>query len=191
MKEIIAQHIAIALGILQKEAQIPRFELPEIINVETPKIESAGDYTTNIALVLAKKAQKSPDELAVLICSHLPVDTYLVSAQAGYINFTFSFDFTSQALNKILIEGVVIKSSKVRKINNEFISANPTGPLHIGNGRGGYFGDSLTRLLRLTGHQVISEYYVNDGGEQIIKLGHSVLKDTEAVYSGEYIEKNS
>lgn len=69
-------------------------------------------------------------------------------------------------------------------VNNEFISANPTG-LHLGNGRGGFFGDTLSRVLRKTGYAVTNEYYVNDAGEQVVKLGHSVLKDNEAVYAGE------
>jgi arginyl-tRNA synthetase len=189
MKQIIAQHIISALQRLLDEGQVPLFELPKIITVEPPKLPGAGDYTTNIALILAKQVKKSPQELAQLICGHLPVDTYLASAQAGYINLTFSFDFTSKELNRFLIERMVYQVSVAKKINNEFISANPTGPLHIGNGRGGYFGDSLTRLLRLVGHQVTSEYYINDGGEQITKLGHSILKDEEAVYEGEYIEE--
>jgi arginyl-tRNA synthetase len=189
MKEVIAQHIRSALQNLQQEGQLPVFDLPEAISIETPKLAGVGDYTTNIALTLAKQVKKSPVELAELIASKLPKDTYLGAAHAGYINLTFSFDFTSKALNQFLTEGIRLPVQKAKKINNEFISANPTGPLHIGNGRGGYFGDSLTRLLRLAGHQVTSEYYVNDGGEQIIKLGHSVLKDTEAVYSGEYIDE--
>jgi arginyl-tRNA synthetase len=75
------------------------------------------------------------------------------------------------------------------KVNNEFISANPTGPLHLGNGRGGFYGDSLSRVLRKAGFDVTSEYYVNDGGGQVEKLGHSVLKDSEAVYAGEYVDE--
>nr|MBP7060923.1 arginine--tRNA ligase [Candidatus Moranbacteria bacterium] len=74
-------------------------------------------------------------------------------------------------------------------VNNEFISANPTGPLHLGNGRGGFFGDTVARVLRKTGYAVMNEYYVNDAGEQILKLGHSVLQDNEAVYTGAYIEE--
>jgi arginyl-tRNA synthetase len=70
----------------------------------------------------------------------------------------------------------------------EYISANPTGPLHIGNARGGFFGDALARILKKAGYSVSTEYYVNDAGEQVMKLGHSVLKDEEAVYGGEYID---
>ena len=74
------------------------------------------------------------------------------------------------------------------KVNNEFISANPTGPLHLGNGRGGFYSDSLARVMKKAGYDVTNEYYVNDAGEQVMKLGHSVLKDAEAVYGGEYID---
>lgn len=75
------------------------------------------------------------------------------------------------------------------RVNNEFISANPTGPLHLGNGRGGFYADSLARVMKKAGYDVTNEYYVNDAGEQVMKLGHSVLKDSEAVYGGEYIDE--
>jgi arginyl-tRNA synthetase len=76
-------------------------------------------------------------------------------------------------------------------VNNEFISANPTGPLTVGNGRGGFYADCVARVLRKAGYEVTNEYYVNDAGEQVMKLGHSVLKDAEAVYGGDYIEQLS
>ncbi len=193
MKEQIAQDIRGILGSLQKEGVLPDFSLPEHSAVEPPKSKEFGEYSSPIALVIAKAAGKSPMEIALILAEKLSGNAYLVqAAQPGHLNFTVSDSVLTETIEKIQKEqekyGAPIHKNG-KKINNEFISANPTGPLHIGNGRGGYFGDSLTRLLRKMGHQVTSEYYVNDGGEQITKLGHSVLQDEEAVYGGEYIEE--
>lgn len=168
------------------------FELP-VISVEEPKSLNFGEYTSNIALVLAGLAKRNPVELANILAEALKNDAYTVSAAApGYLNFRLNDSVLTERLSLILeSQGEYGAPEKPggKKINNEFISANPTGPLHMGNGRGGYFGDSLTRILRKGGHQVTSEYYVNDGGEQVVKLGHSVLQDDEAVYGGEYIQE--
>lgn len=168
------------------------FTLPEI-NVEEPKAADFGEYTSNIALVLAKQVKKNPLELAQNIAENMPDEKYTVAVAApGYLNFTLRDTLLIKRVQEILKAqenyGIPEKPES-KKINNEFISANPTGPLHIGNGRGGYFGDSLTRLLRKVGNAVTSEYYINDGGEQVIKLGHSILGDEQAVYGGEYIEE--
>lgn len=192
MKELLAQHIRENLLKLQREGSLAEFPLPEVISVEPPKAPEFGEYTSNVALVLAKVAKKNPLELATVLAAALSSEEYRAEAMTpGYINFTLHDAVFARTLQEILDAKGEFGAPAVpqgRKINNEFISANPTGPLHIGNGRGGYFGDSLTRLLRKMGNHVTSEYYVNDGGEQITKLGHSVLKDEEAVYGGEYIE---
>jgi arginyl-tRNA synthetase len=112
-------------------------------------------------------------------------------APPGHLNFFLSQETLGQVVNTILEEGQAYGTLDIgrgQKINNEFISANPTGPLHLGNGRGGFFGDTLARVLRKAGYSVVNEYYVNDAGGQLVKLGHSVLKDSEAVYGGEYID---
>jgi arginyl-tRNA synthetase len=193
MKEVIAHNIRAILMTLQKEGSLPIFEISKNIAVEPPKTPEFGEYTSPIALTLAGTAQKNPLEIATLLAGKLTGADYAVEAVApGHLNFTLTDKVLTEVLQKIQKEqgGYGVPAVLQKKIiNNEFISANPTGPLHVGNGRGGYFGDSLTRLLRKMGHEVKSEYYVNDGGEQITKLGHSVLKDEEAVYGGEYIEE--
>lgn len=113
------------------------------------------------------------------------------AVRPGHINFYLSDTAYAETLIHILKEGNRYGNSMQgdgEKVNNEFISANPTGPLHLGNGRGGFYADSLARVMKKAGYDVTNEYYVNDAGEQVMKLGHSILKDSEAVYGGEYID---
>jgi len=113
-------------------------------------------------------------------------------ANPGYINFYLSEKYLQNKIEEINSQKGNFGKNQIgqgKKINNEFISANPTGPLHLGNGRGGFYGDVVSNVLRKVGFEVINEYYVNDSGEQVIKLGHSVLKDREAVYGGVYIDE--
>jgi arginyl-tRNA synthetase len=113
-------------------------------------------------------------------------------AKPGYINFFLSPAYLEGVLGDVLAKESHFGDSEIgagTKVNNEFISANPTGPLHLGNGRGGFYGDALARILRKAWFDVTNEYYVNDAGEQVVKLGHSVLKDAEAVYAGEYVDE--
>lgn len=193
MKNLLEQKIRTILEELQKAGALSDFVLPEI-RVERPKDEQFGEYTTNIALVLAKLAGKSPMEIAELLKDKLALGELekIEVVKPGYINFYFSQKALVGVVEKVLGDGSQYGSSEIGKgvkINSEFISANPTGPLHLGNGRGGFYADSLSRVLRKAGFDVTNEYYVNDGGEQVLKLGHSVLKDDEAVYGGEYIEE--
>jgi arginyl-tRNA synthetase len=192
MQKKIEQDILDALRAAQTKGILPVFELPAV-TVEQPKVADFGEYTSNVALAVAREAKQSPMVIAAALEQELSNPAYAVSVAApGYLNFLVTDAVLTENLQRILTEkeqyGSVVQEVPLT-INNEFVSANPTGPLHIGNGRGGFFGDSLTQLLRKMGHQVTSEYYVNDGGEQVVKLGHSVLKDDEAVYGGEYIDE--
>ncbi len=186
--------------------------------IERPKDDRFGEFTSNVALVsfaffahaLNEKANqeiifadqnkrfdvKNPITLAQKIVEKIEerkVDFVekVEVAGPGHINFYLSQREITSVVERILNEGEKYGASTVGqgiKVNNEFISANPTGPLTVGNGRGGFYADSVARVLRKAGYEVTNEYYVNDAGEQVMKLGHSVLKDTEAVYGGEYIE---
>lgn len=193
MKQMLQKKIEEALRVLQQERKLPDFLLP-LVTVERPKDEQFGEYTTNIALVIAKQAKQNPMELAELLRVKLFSDTFekVEVVRPGHINFSLGQTEFVSTVEKILKEGKQYGSSIVGqgvKINNEFISANPTGPLTVGNGRGGFYADSLANVLRKVGSEVVDEYYVNDAGEQVLKLGHSVLKDEEAVYGGEYIDE--
>ncbi len=198
MKEKIAQLIEAAIRHLQETEMFHSFDIP-VIEVVRPKDDQFGDYTSSIALVLSRLAKKSPMELAEKIREQLTenneqgdVFEKIEVVAPGYLNFIFSRAHLTNVMKEIMERGSEYGASDIgigKKVNNEFISANPTGPLHLGNGRGGFLGDSLSRILRKTGYAVTNEYYVNDAGEQILKLGHSVLKDSDAVYAGEYIDQ--
>lgn len=198
MKERIAQMIEETLRRMQETEMLPLFDMP-VIEVIRPKDDQFGDYTSSVALVLSRLAKKSPMEIAEKIKEQLvgnneqkDIFQKIEVVAPGYINFTFSQVYLAGLVKEILDRGSDYGAVNIgggKKVNNEFISANPTGPLHLGNGRGGFFGDSLSRILRKMGFVVTNEYYVNDAGEQILKLGHSVLKDSEAVYTGEYIDQ--
>lgn len=198
MKEDIKKLVEKAVLEAKKAQKWADFDMFEI-SVEYPKSEQFGDYTSNIAMILAKKVGKSPMEIAGQIAVLLNGDIAekdnfekIEVVAPGYLNFFLSKKYLQNVVEKIEKEKKDFGNSELGKnikVNNEFISANPTGPLHLGNGRGGFYGDSLSRVLRKAGFEVASEYYVNDAGEQVMKLGHSVLKDEEAVYGGEYIEE--
>ncbi|HLC95608.1 MAG TPA: arginine--tRNA ligase [Patescibacteria group bacterium] len=193
MKLVLEQKIRESIIALQEEGQLSSLNMPEI-HVERPKGEQFGDYTSNIALMLAQQVKKSPLVLAEMIQEKLLlVECEKIEVvKPGYINFFLTQEQLTALLSHVLSERSSYGNNTAGQgiqVNNEFISANPTGPLHLGNGRGGFFGDVLARILRKSGYMVINEYYVNDAGEQTQKLGHSVLKDAEAVYGGEYIEE--
>jgi len=166
------------------------------IEVEYTKNDNFGDYTTNVSMNLAKVLQKNPMEIAEMIKTQIIQQNCfelkkIEVASPGYINFYLAESYLQNVIRQILEkkdEFLQATEKKTEKISNEFISANPTGPLHLGNGRGGFYGDVLSRILRKRGWEVVNEYYINDAGEQVMKLGHSVLKDDQAVYGGEYID---
>lgn len=193
MKEKIAARLKQVFGELMESGELTRFELPLIL-VARPTEESFGDYTTNIALIAAKLAGTNPRSLAELVAKAftLPEVAKTEIAGPGHINFFLSDAAYAETLQHILGEGGRYGNSMQgdgERVNNEFISANPTGPLHLGNGRGGFYADTLAHVMKKAGYDVTNEYYVNDAGEQVMKLGHSVLQDSEAVYGGEYIEQ--
>lgn len=192
MKEKIELALRECLTQLFDEGKLGRFDLGKL-TLTRPTDEQFGDYTTNIALVIAKELGLKPRDIAELIVDNItsPLVDKVEIAGPGHINFSLSDAAYTETLAHILKEEGRYGNSMQgdgEKVNNEFISANPTGPLHLGNGRGGFYADSLSRVLEKAGYDVTNEYYVNDAGEQVMKLGHSVLQDNEAVYGGEYIE---
>lgn len=192
MKEKISLALKNVLTGLMENGSLVHIELPAL-QIMRPTEEAFGDYTTNIALTLAKPTGMSPRDLAEAIVKEfaLPEVARTEIAGPGHINFYLSDTAYAETLTHILKVGSRYGNSMQgdgEKVNNEFISANPTGPLHLGNGRGGFYSDSLARVMKKAGYDVTNEYYVNDAGEQVLKLGHSILKDGEAVYGGEYVE---
>ena len=147
--------------------------------IDIPKDRKNGDYASNIALVLARSLHKKPMDIASEIVEN--IDSEIVSevkiAEPGFINFKLSYDYVRENLKEILREKSNYGRCNIgnnKKIDLEYVSANPTGTLHIGHGRGAVYGDSLARILKFIGFDVTREYYVNDAGNQMNNLGISI-----------------
>lgn len=152
----------------------------EQITLERPKLIEHGDFSTNIAMVLAKQVKKNPREIAQSIIDNIEKNNLFKKieiAGAGFINFFLKNEALISVIQEILQQkkayGANTKGGN-KKIQIEFVSANPTGPLHVGHGRGAAIGDSLARLLEFSGWQVTREFYYNDAGAQIDNLTKSV-----------------
>jgi len=191
-------------------AALTRMELPwpEKLLIEPPRERKFGDYSANAALLLAGPAKQSPRALAEAIAADLRANDAssqferIEVARPGFLNVTFAPGFWRTILSDVSPAGPAYGASDLgrgRKVQVEYVSANPTGPLHIGHGRGAALGDSLARLLKKTGHEVSREYYINDAGRQMRILGDSVwlrlrqlagrdVPDLEDFYRGDYIK---
>lgn len=166
----------------------------EKIKVDYPP-EGMGDFSTNVALLLAKKVGKNPVEVAEKLQSELSKEDKFEKieiAKPGFINFFMSDKVIQDTVFEINKQKNNYGNSELgagRKIHLDFVSANPTGPIHVGNARGGPLGDTLSNIFEKAGYEPYREYYVNDAGNQVEILGHSILGDSEAQYNGEYIEE--
>jgi arginyl-tRNA synthetase len=153
---------------------------PAQVVVERARDPQHGDFASNIAMRLAKPARRNPRELAQAIIAALPANPLVAKAElagAGFINFRLSQDAWLAELRKVAAEGDRYGHSQVggrRKVMLEFVSANPTGPMHVGHGRGAAYGATLGNLLAATGHDLYLEYYINDAGRQVDILGVSI-----------------
>ena len=205
MKENVSCLIEKTIRSLVESGRLPFLEKVEVI-VEFTRDKSHGDLASNIAFTLSKSCRMNPRDLANLILQNIPTTSFLDHCEvagAGFINFFLSKD----ALSKILLE--IIEKEERFGCNNEgknapiiieFVSANPTGPLHVGHGRGAAIGDSICRLMRANGWNVQSEFYYNDSGQQIRNLALSVQARCLGInpqnadwpddgYCGEYINE--
>ena len=158
------------------------FELePGVVMLEIPNKKGQGDYSSNIAMRLTKQLKKNPRDIANMIVDGLEGLAILDKVEIagpGFINFFVKADVLSEIIHEVLEKdkdyGRATLKDK-RTINLEYVSANPTGQLHIGHGRGAAWGDSLSRILSFAGYDVLREYYVNDLGNQITMLSHSLF----------------
>lgn len=192
MKQEIRAAIAGVVNVKYGGVNLPDF------SVEVPENAEHGDYAVNIALILGKFLGKNPQIIADELKPALASDRWQVeSAGPGFLNFYLSDKSIFSELAKILKKkGKYGRGAdKGVKIQVEFISANPTGPLTLANGRGGFLGDVLSNILEFSGYKVEREYYINDTGNQIITLGKSLiavlglLPEEENFYKGAYIKK--
>ncbi len=176
-----------------------------LFEIEKPKRADHGDFSTNLALILQGKTGLKAREIASILVEELnkePLFQKIDIAGPGFINFWINPDFYRENLKDILKQKEKYGSldlGKGKRIHIEFVSANPTGPLHIGHGRGAAYGDALARILKFAGYEVFKEYYINDRGTQMNILGASVylrakefsgekIVFPEDYYQGEYIK---
>lgn len=178
VKDHIAQIVGDALHALK--AELPDLEVPISVAVERTRDPKHGDFASNVAMALAKKAGLPPRALAEKIVGALPDNDAIDSVQIagpGFINFTLARGQAQALVFQILDAGERYGQSNTgqgEKVLVEFVSANPTGPLHVGHGRHAAYGECVSALLKATGHDVTKEYYVNDAGRQMDILAASV-----------------
>lgn len=178
VKEKITTNVGVAIKKAQDDGVLPQAE-KYAFTVEIPKDASFGDFATNAAMLGARVFRKAPQQIAQNIVERLPSDQWFsdVSVAGAFINFRLSPEFSKAVVNGILSEGENYGKSDFgegKKVLVEFVSANPTGPMHIGNARGGANGDCLASILNFAGYKADREFYVNDSGNQIEKFGLSL-----------------
>lgn len=205
MKDIIADSLELALNKLKEAGTLPS-DASYKINIDATKDKSHGDFASNIAMMLAKQAGMPPRKLAESIVEEVSAQnnsaiSKIEIAGPGFINFFLSEAAASSIIETVLEQGAKFGTNEQianTEVQVEYVSANPTGPLHIGHGRGAAIGDSICRLLEATGHDVTREFYYNDAGAQINNLALSTQARCKGLgpdddswpedgYRGEYI----
>jgi arginyl-tRNA synthetase len=204
VKEFLREKLKVALEMCRDAGTLVTAEFPPIV-IEIPADPAHGDFATNVAMQLARSEKKAPRAVATIICDQLSASADIFEnldiAGPGFINFRFKPGFWQGLINGMISAGDNYGHSSTgagSKVQVEFVSANPTGPLHIGHGRGAAIGDTLCRLLAATGWDVTREFYYNDAGQQIANLARSVQSRCLGIepgdpswpedgYQGEYI----
>ena len=193
-----------SLDAMTAEGQLPAGLDYSAVAVEPPRDAAHGDMATNAAMVLAKPAKQSPRAIAEALAARLAGDPRIAAAEVagpGFLNLRLNPSIWQGLIRDVLTEGTAYGRSALgqgQKVNVEFVSANPTGPMHVGHVRGAVFGDALARLLSYTGHDVTREYYINDGGAQVDVLARSAYERyreanglepeiREGLYPGDYL----
>jgi arginyl-tRNA synthetase len=198
-------HVHDALNALVKDGAIPAgLDFSRIV-VEPPKDETHGDLATNAAMVLAKDAKQKPREIAEKLAAKLKAAPHVAKVEVagpGFINLSLDASFWLEVLRAAIGSGKDFGRTEMgrgEKVNVEYVSANPTGPMHVGHGRGAVFGDALARLLAFAGYEVTREYYINDAGAQVDvlarsaflryreALGDEIGEIPEGLYPGDYL----
>src|SRR5438270_10853274 len=199
----VLDRVHAALGALAASGALPALDASRVV-VEPPRDPTHGDMATNGAMVLAKDAGKKPRELAELIAGRLRADELIAKvdvAGPGFINLALKPDVWAETLRSAITAGADYGRGAATRgpVNVEYVSANPTGPMHVGHGRGAVFGDALANLLDFAAHKVTREYYINDAGAQVDvlarsahlryreALGEAIGPIPEDLYPGEYL----
>jgi arginyl-tRNA synthetase len=202
--DVLARVHAICAALATEENWPEGIDFSRVV-VEPPRDATHGDMATNAAMVLAKEAKAKPRDLAEKFAEKLRADDLIASVEIagpGFINLTLEPQVWADALRTVLREGASYGASainKAEKVNVEYVSANPTGPMHVGHCRGAVFGDALCSLLRFAGYDVTREYYINDAGAQVDvlarsaylryreALGEDIGAIPEGLYPGDYL----
>ena len=178
MKDALQQLISQSIQSLIDNDSLP-VDMP-VIKIDRTRDKAHGDFSVNVAMMLAKPARKNPREIATQIIEALPESDFVEKVEIagpGFINFYVSNDSIQEVVNKVIEQGDSYGCSDKganKLVQIEFVSANPTGPLHVGHGRGAAYGATLANLLKAIGYKVHNEYYVNDAGRQMDILATSV-----------------
>jgi arginyl-tRNA synthetase len=200
----LSKHILAGARAAQEAGALPAFDLPAAAPINKPKNPSWGDFSSALAMQLTKAAGRPPLEVARTIQEHLPPAGFVGSVSVtppGFINITLDPGWLAAQVERILAEGATFADMDTGgglKAQVEFVSANPTGPLSVGRGRGGVIGDTMANLLQASGYDVTREYYFNNAGKQMRDLGESLrrrylqalgqeVEFSEELYQGEYL----
>ncbi len=204
MKQKIKEIIAQAMKAAYEKGILPSSGFPPV-EIEEPKLETHGDFSSNISMIMASVQKMAPRKIAEVIISHLDDPEDIIAkteiAGPGFINFFINPFSWHPVLHEIHKKNTAYGASNIgngKKIQVEFVSSNPTGPLHVGHGRGAAVGDAVANLLSFCGYDVQREYYINDSGRQISMLGRSVflrcqelagkkIEFPQDCYQGDYI----
>lgn len=200
-RDLVRNRVAASFVAAVEDGRLPPFapEPPVEFEVTRPGSEEHGDFATNAALKLAGKMGRPPRDIAAVIAAGIGSDELIERVEVagpGFVNIWLAPGYVENAADEIRGAGLSYGRAplaQTRKINVEFVSANPTGPLHVGNARGAFVGDLLCRVLEAAGHKITREYYFNDIGGQVERLGLSVqaLKRGQPVpedgYHGDYV----
>ncbi|MBQ6810437.1 MAG: arginine--tRNA ligase, partial [Firmicutes bacterium] len=180
IKNDIAQRLIAALNLAKAEGELNFEEIPSFV-IEIPREQAHGDFAANVAMVMAKQARMAPRKIAEVILAKLDTEGSYIDrteiAGAGFINFFLKNDWlfaVPRLVHEMGDRYGSVETGKGKRVQVEFVSANPTGLLHMGNARGGAIGDSLGNLLAFAGYDVEKEFYINDAGNQIRLLGVSL-----------------
>ncbi len=181
LREQIAALVRVGLQDVQASGALPPFDIPEVISVDQTRHETHGDYASPVCMGLAKVLRRAPLQIAQVVAQHIPTADFIAQVEVappGYLNFTLATAWVAQQVPVILAAGeswgnVALGSGK--RVQVEFVSANPTGPITIGSARNAVIGDTLASVLAAAGYTVEREYYVNDGGSKVRNFGASIF----------------
>jgi len=203
VKNQLADLVKQAIQNAQNAGALPAFDLPEVF-IERPQKKEWGDFATSLPLKLARDAKRAPLQIAQTMVAHFPASDAVARVEPsapGFVNIVLSDAWLARQVDAILAEGEQfgnLRPARREKIQVEHVSANPTGPMHVGSGRNGAIGDTLANILQAAGHDVQREYYINDNGTQIRQFGASLFatyaqalgrdeKVPEGGYQGAYV----